>query len=121
MCAGSIDGVHVCWDMCPSRLHVRHKGAKGTPTRSFNVTVDHHRMIRHVATSKPGSLNDKTTVRYDNHAMHVKNGKYREVRFGLYNAKGALREFKGGYLISDGESSCPHLRTNTPSLSLFHV
>ena len=50
-CVGSTDGVHVAWSCCPSALLSRHKGAKGMPTRSCNVTVDHCRFIQSVSSS----------------------------------------------------------------------
>ena len=111
--------VHVAWDKCPHRLHARHKGSKQKPTRSFNVTVDHKKFIRHVASLKPGSINDKTAVRYDPHLVRVRNGLYQNFRYTL---RGQARV--GGYLIADGgyhkwkclqcpqpHDSCPFMKT----------
>lgn len=96
-CLGSVDGVHVAWDKCPHRLQARHKGSKQKPTRTFNVTVDHRKFIRHVASSKPGSVNDKTSVRYDPHLVRVRNGLYKHFRYTLRG-----QERVGGYLLADG-------------------
>ena len=82
-CVGSTDGVHVAWSSCPSALLSRHKGAKGMPTRSFNVTVDHRRFIHAVASSKPGTINDKTAVRYDQYLCTVRQGRYSQYRYTL--------------------------------------
>ena len=96
-CVGSVDGVHLHWARCPARLLSRHKGAKGYPTRSFNVTVDHRRFVRHVACSKPGTMNDKSSVRYDPHVLSVRQGKYKDYKFKVRG-----RTVSGGWLMSDG-------------------
>ena len=96
-CLGSVDGVHVGWARCPSRLLPRHKGAKGYPSRSFNVTVDHRRFIQHVAASKPGTMNDKSSVRHDPFIVGVRAGLYRHFRFRVRG-----RTLTGGWLMSDG-------------------
>jgi len=96
-CVGSVDGVHVSWSKCPAGLLTRHKGAKGHPTRSFNVTVDHRRMIQRVACSKPGAFNDVTSVRYDPHVTGMQNGLYSD-----YEYKVCGEVTKGAYLLADG-------------------
>jgi hypothetical protein len=50
-------------------------------SRSFNVTVDHRRFVRHISCSKPGVMNDKTSVRYDPHITNVRRGLYKDFRF----------------------------------------
>ncbi len=53
---GSVDGVHVPWEMCPTKQTALHKNGKdGVPTLSFNVTADHTRRIMAVAGSFPGT------------------------------------------------------------------
>jgi len=96
-CVGSVDGVHVAWAKCPMGLQPRHKGAKGYPSRSFNVTVDHRRMIQRVACSKPGAMNDVTSVRYDPHVTAMKDGLYGGYRYHLQGV-----ETRGAYLLADG-------------------
>jgi len=96
-CVGSVDGVHVHWARCPLGLQPRHKGAKGYPSRSFNVTVDHRRMIQRVASSKPGAMNDVTAVRYDPHVNSVKDGLYAAYKYDLRGVSTT-----GAYLLADG-------------------
>ena len=50
-------------------------------TRSFNVTVDHRRLVQHISASKAGTLNDKTTVRYDSHVTAVRRGLFKDFCF----------------------------------------
>ena len=96
-CLGSTDGVHVAWSRCPAGLLNRHKGAKGVPTRSFNITVDHRRFIQHVASSKPGALNDKTAVRYDSYIGRVRGGLHAEYCFAIGH-----EHMRGGWIMCDG-------------------
>jgi hypothetical protein len=123
-CLGSVDGVHLHWARCPARLLSRHKGAKGYASRSFNVTVDHRKFVQHVASSKPGAMNDKSTVRYDPHVIAVRRGQYKDFRF---KARG--KTITGGWLMSDGgyhrwrclqcprpHDSRPHVRTWSKAL-----
>lgn len=119
-CVGSVDGVHLHWGRCPARLLTRHKGAKGYPTRSFNVTVDHRRFVQHVASSKPGTMNDKSSVRYDPHVIAVRQGMYKDFRYKLGG-----KTVSGGWLMSDGGYhrwrclQCPRSHDTRPCIAAW--
>lgn len=47
--------ITLIYDSCP----------QGTPTRAYEVVVDHTKRIRAATAGFPGSWNDKTIVRFD--------------------------------------------------------
>ena len=52
--------------------------------------------------SKPGSLNDKTLVRFDSIADKLRTGMYKHIEFVLFDENGTPHVHKDPYLIVDG-------------------
>lgn len=72
----SSDATSIVHKMCSHRLQHHHKGFKSKhPTRTYNLTVNHRRLILGTASGHPGSFNDKTVVLYDNFITDIKSGK----------------------------------------------
>ena len=69
-------------------------------TRSFNVTVDHRRLVQHISASKAGTLNDKTTVRYDSHVCAVRRGLFKDFCFKVIFLYSLVSDFLFHYLQS---------------------
>jgi hypothetical protein len=100
---GSTDCVHVRWEMCPAGEFSLHKGKEGYATLVYEVTVDHHRKIMAVTRGFPGTMNDKTVVRFDGFVTSIRDKKaYAEVTFELLDKNGIAHLQKGVYLIVDG-------------------
>jgi hypothetical protein len=47
-CGGSVDCVHIAWDMCPAGLRSDCKGKEGYPSVVFQVIASHTRKVLHV-------------------------------------------------------------------------
>ena len=111
-CVGSIDCTHVRWWGCPSNLTNICTGKEGYPTLSFQVVVDHSRLIRHVSRAGWGTMNDinmcqqvDTIIRDSSEGFlndYGRRNKYKEVVFTLFDQDGQPRLYKGAYLICDG-------------------
>jgi hypothetical protein len=107
-CVGSVDVVHVWWDMVPYEMKACCTGKEKIPTLAFEVVCDHHKKIRAVTPSHVGSMNDKSIVRFDAFVMAVKNKKlYDDLEFTLQKRNQLTNEVedvkvRGGYMISDG-------------------
>jgi hypothetical protein len=98
---GSIDAVHVRWDKCPASYRSACKGKEPYPTLAYECIVDHTKRILSATRSHPGARNDKTIIRYDSFMMEIKNGRYKDETFELYNLDGSKVQQKGLYVISD--------------------
>jgi len=55
-CVGSVDCVHVWWDMCAFQLKSACTGKEKLPTLAYEVTCDHHKKIRAVTPSHLGAI-----------------------------------------------------------------
>jgi hypothetical protein len=65
-CIGSTDATHVAIEKCSYRLRNNHLGGKQhLTTRTFNLTVNHRRLILSTSIGMPGQWNDKTVVLFD--------------------------------------------------------
>jgi hypothetical protein len=102
-CIGSIDCVHIGWDMCPAGYQADCIGKEGYPTLAFEVIVSHTRKILAVTQSFFGTWNDKTIVRYDDKVTNLRSIPfYSNYKWYLQDSTGNLCEHKGLYLICDG-------------------
>lgn len=114
-CVGSVDCVHVAWDVCPVRLWHMHNGKEGYRSVAFEVVVDHNRRIQSTTVPFAGAWNDKTIVRFDGYVSKLRRGElFHDIDPGQewkYYAKERLpdgsevlllRSEKGYYLICDG-------------------
>mmetsp|Transcript_1820 Transcript_1820/g.4130 ORF Transcript_1820/g.4130 Transcript_1820/m.4130 type:complete len:220 (-) Transcript_1820:1705-2364(-) len=79
-CIGSIDCVHMGWDMCPAGMRSDATGKEGYPTLSFEVVVSHTRRILAVTRGFWGTWNDKTIIRYDETFDRLKSEPRRHVQ-----------------------------------------
>jgi len=103
-CVGSIDVVHVSWDRCPAELRNIYKGKEKFPCVGFQVVSSSRRFIQYVSKGFPGSLNDKTTVKYVDCVEDILSGKHWLGRCQWYTNKldGGVGCFTGCYFICDG-------------------
>ena len=100
---GSMDCVHVRWDMCPFSLTNLCKGKEGYQTIAFNVTVDHNRLIMASSRIFLGTFNDKSIVKFDKYAtnLHEKRS-FTDVTYNLFTDNGEEVERHDPYIIVDG-------------------
>lgn len=102
-CLGSIDCVHVGWDMCPAGFHSDCNGKEGYPTLAFEVIVSHSRKIMAVTQSFFGTWNDKTIVKFDDKVKKLRSLPfYTNYYWQLFSINGDPMIQKGLYLICDG-------------------
>lgn len=107
-CIGSMDGVHVGWACCPAQLLLEHKGKEGFPSLVYNVIVDHLRRIYSVTRGNPGTISDKTIVKYDSFVCGLKNNTlYPDFRYRLRKDRQSLNDqdfliMNLPYVINDG-------------------
>jgi hypothetical protein len=102
-CIGSIDCVHIGWDMCPAGYQADCTGKEGYATLAFEVLVSHTRKIMAVTQSFFGTWNDKTIVRYDDQVSKLRSVPfYTEYKWNLRDSQGNNHEHRGLYIICDG-------------------
>ena len=106
-CIGSTDATHIVIENAPYRLRQYHLGYKMKRTsRTYNLTVDHHRRILSSTRGHPARFNDKFLVKFDKFVCSIKNGIFDDkFHFSLLdeNDDGDLVEveYSGCYLIVD--------------------
>ena len=111
-CIGSMDCTHIRWLACPKELTNLCTGKEHYPTLSFQVIVDHARMIRHVSGGEHGTLNDINICQLDEVIKNDITGllssdgqnrnKYGNIIFEIIDKNGKVIRVKGAYLITDG-------------------
>eukprot|EP00048_Salpingoeca_helianthica_P004626 m.79311 g.79311 ORF g.79311 m.79311 type:complete len:485 (+) comp13277_c0_seq2:185-1639(+) len=102
-CAGSMDCVHVLYDMAPAQHRHLYTGKEKHPTIAFNVIVNHRREIMSVSNGFPGATNDKTIVRFDDTVTQIRTGNFfPSLEYQLHSADGSLITCKGPWLLVDG-------------------
>ena len=106
-CIGSSDATHVGMLSCAAWAQVLNKGYKlNMPSRTYNITVDHSRLIHGSTLGHPATWNDKTLILYDELVCGVNNGNIPDdFEFMLYerNEKGEVVEvaYKGVWFMVD--------------------
>lgn len=106
-CVGSSDATHITIEKCSQRLRQFHKGGKSkSTTRSYNMTVNHRRLILGTTRGHPGRWNDKTVVLFDTMLHGLKRGKVlADATFELLerNKNGEIVpvKYRGAYVIVD--------------------
>jgi hypothetical protein len=70
-CVGSVDCVHIGWDMCPTQQQNMYKGKEGYPSVAYEVICTSRKFIQSVSVGHPGSRNDKHIVRTDETVMSL--------------------------------------------------
>lgn len=114
-CVTSMDGVHVCWDRCPSSLRPDHTGKEGYPTLAWNVNVSHNGKIQNCHGHRRvqgaplelgfrGAINDKTMSRSDRMVTALgTNPLFKNFEYELLSSSdGARIRLKGAYGVNDG-------------------
>jgi hypothetical protein len=104
-CVGSVDCVHIGWDMCPTQQQNMYKGKEGYPSVAYEVICTSRKFIQSVSVGHPGSRNDKHIVRTDETVMSLLygNGWLQSQAWDcIVDATGKREVFYGVYLISDG-------------------
>jgi hypothetical protein len=103
-CVGSVDCVHIGWDMCPVQFTSMYKGKEKYPSIAYEVICTSRKFIQSVSSGHPGARNDKHIVRTNDSVMQLLDGK------GWLNSRswesrgvdGVTKVTKGLYLICDG-------------------
>jgi Plant transposon protein len=104
-CVGSVDCVHIGWDMCPTQQQNMYKGKEGYPSVAYEVICTSRKFIQSVSVGHPGSRNDKHIVRTDEAVMSLLygNGWLQSQSWDcIVDSTGKRKAFFGVYLISDG-------------------
>ena len=86
-CVSSTDPTHIVLANCSHRLKHLHRGFKlSLPSRTYNISVNHHRLILHSTRGHTDSWNGKTLELFDTFMEGVKSGEsLPEVIFYLDN------------------------------------
>ena len=98
---GSADCTHVSLGKCPEGLRWLCIGKEGYPTLSFFVIVDHHRRVQYVSSAHYGGCNGITVSKNDPMLRSIREGKFKDTEYVLYDKDGVLTLCKGAYLITD--------------------
>ena len=103
-CVGSVDCVHIGWDMCPVQLTSLYKGKEGYPSIAYEVICTSRKFIQSVSVGHPGARNDKHIVRTDRSVMKLLDGhEWLNNRSWESRGRNGVRiATKGVYLICDG-------------------
>ncbi|KAI2511223.1 Plant transposon protein [Fragilaria crotonensis] len=103
-CVGSVDCVHIGWDMCPVQYTNMHKGKEGYTSIAYEVICTSRKFIQSVSAGHPGARNDKHIVRTDNSVMSLLdgNGWLNSQSWETKDRRGRTKVSKGLYLICDG-------------------
>ena len=103
-CTGSVDCVHLLWDMCPAGLHSSCKGKDGHPTLAFEAVVSHTRRFLSVSRSFWGTVNDKTIARHDPafKALRTAGTFLNDHEWGTIGDDLTPQRHKGAYFVCDG-------------------
>ena len=102
-CIGSIDCVHIGWDMCPAGFQADCHGKEGFLTLAFEAIVSYTRRIMSVTPSFFGAWNDKTIVKFDESVTKLrKESFYTDYTWEVMDSEGRQCPQKGLYLICDG-------------------
>jgi hypothetical protein len=101
-CIGSYDCVHVRWWACSANLKQFATGKEKYPTRAFEVTVNHRRVILSVTSGFYGSVNDMSIVKFDAAVNSLRREPhFLNYEYELYDCNGDLITEKGNWEICD--------------------
>jgi hypothetical protein len=102
-CGGSVDCVHIAWDMCPAGIRSDCKGKEGYPSVVFQVICSHTRKVLGVSGPYYGTWNDKTIARLDdNFKLFMSGGTLSNLNWTWTDDNAAIHQEKGMFLICDG-------------------
>ena len=99
---GSMDGVHLAWNACPSDLTALCTGVHGYPSLLFQVVCDSQKYIQFVGGADYGSWNDKTAVKYSACLKRLQTGLLLTYKWYTMLPDGSVKEFMGVYFVVDG-------------------
>jgi Plant transposon protein len=86
--AGSMDGTHCYWAMCPAEIRMLCKGKEGYPTLGWLAIVDHNRKVLYITDAFWGAENDIDMCRNDKFYTELLNGKLSQEKYFLLNSEG---------------------------------
>ena len=102
-CLGSIDCVHIAWDMCPAGIRSDCTGKEGYPSLAFQVVALPNRKILALTVEQYGTWNNKLIPQHDPTAKMMRTlKKYTNYKFKLFDIDGTLKTWKGVYFICGG-------------------
>jgi hypothetical protein len=100
---GSLDVVHLEWNMCPAQKRNIYCGKEGYPTIAYEVCCDHNTCIMSVTPGTFGSMNDKTIVKFDGFIEQLRTKQlFTNYEYSLNISANETRNFYGAYVITDG-------------------
>jgi len=106
-CVASCDATHIMLERCNYAMRQAHLGFKMSHTaRTYNLTVNHRRMILATTQGFPARWNDKTVILFDDFVRGIHDGKYlQDCEFDLYefdsNGNVATATYCGAWVIVD--------------------
>jgi hypothetical protein len=101
-CLGSVDCVHLAWDMCPVGIRSDCTGKENYPSLAFQVVSSHKRRILAATHEFYGTWNDKLISRHDETVKKMRNGKYAKIKWTWIGPDGKEQTETGLYFICDG-------------------
>ena len=105
-CIGSIECVHVVWDICKSGMQALCTGKEKVPTLAFQVVCSHTKRILSCSQWFFGTYNDKIISKYDPVVKILESEKYNNIEWIALdedeNGKVIERKEKGAYFLCDG-------------------
>lgn len=103
-CIGSIDCVHIRWDMCPAKWQSLYRNGKYPfPTISYQMSVDHTKRFQSCTSGFYGTSSDKTIVRFDGYVEKIRfNELFSTATFKLQVSPDCWIIETGLYLLCDG-------------------
>jgi hypothetical protein len=102
-CFGSFDVTHVPVEAMSYRLRHINTGKEGSPSRGFQLVVNHKREIISSSHGFAGALNDKTVVRLDPFVLNLRNGHFfADEEWTICDIDGRESTMKGPWLMCDG-------------------
>jgi hypothetical protein len=93
--------MHVQWDGVGFSARNIHTGKEGYPTRVYEMTVNHNRVILSVTAGFPGTTSDKTLARSDGFVESLRSPPFSQLQYQLMNADGTVTTHSGVYLLCD--------------------
>ena len=102
-CLGSIDCVHVGWDVCPASHQSDCVGKEGFLTLAFEVVTSHTRKILGVTEKFFGTWINKTTSKFDKVVQELRNEElYESPPWRHYDENGVSHQERRMHFVCNG-------------------
>ena len=98
---GSVDVVHIRQWAIAANLRQTATGKEQYPSRAYEVVVNHRKFILAVTPGWYGSVVDKTIVKFDKAMLDIRDGRYADYTYEVYNDEGRKYTMRGAYVLCD--------------------